>query len=176
MSAHRNSVKPNFQTGDYPTQAQFYDWLDWTVFDDEFDDLWWGQIIAATLGNTFTPGVGTIGPTDTVFTALEKIIGNQSVPLTSPILLSAGTNAAYTVANTTILNYSTLQEVTFKAHIDCIDNATVNFNGKGALTMKISIGTNVLTGYITNGLIVKGVIDGSDFKIISVTPNMALIF
>lgn len=33
MPTHKDSVKPWFETGDYPTQAQFYqmfDWLRWT--------------------------------------------------------------------------------------------------------------------------------------------------
>lgn len=35
MSAKRDLIKTYFETGDTPTQAQFYEWLDAIVFDDE---------------------------------------------------------------------------------------------------------------------------------------------
>lgn len=40
--ANIDSVKPWFETGDFPTQAQFYQWMDWLRWKDEtiaFSDL-----------------------------------------------------------------------------------------------------------------------------------------
>lgn len=33
--ANKDTVKPWFETGDYPTQAQFWQWMDWLRWKDE---------------------------------------------------------------------------------------------------------------------------------------------
>lgn len=88
MSAQRDALKLFFQTGDVPTQSQFYQWLDDTIFADEFSDLWFSNLDSVLLTGLNVAGSANTIPTttDTVFTAIEKmakLLTDISSPLDS---------------------------------------------------------------------------------------------
>lgn len=70
-SATRIAVKNYFETGDIPTQAQFYQWLDGAVFIDELAEL--AELLPLT---NFVKAPGTVTPSDTYLTAINKLVGN----------------------------------------------------------------------------------------------------
>lgn len=112
-SAHRASVKPNFQTGDIPTQPQFYQWMDWIIFDDEYNDYYNTALSFQPLTG-FSASPGTVTNTDSVFSALQKLQGNfntlttgfipitgtaSGVPITGPLQYGGSNGSSAFVSN-----------------------------------------------------------------------------
>lgn len=71
----RSIIKTYYQTGDIPTQAQFYEWLDDVIFSDEFSGVWFSSLQSQPLTG-YVASSGNISSSDTVFSALQKISGN----------------------------------------------------------------------------------------------------
>ena len=89
--------------------------------------------------------------------------------LTPVIGYTTGGTVNYLCSLSQIANYSSLQRVDLVFNSNCAANATINFNGLGALQLKRFNNQNVKSGdIITNG-IYSGYINGTNFVILTVT-------
>jgi hypothetical protein len=132
----RASVKPNFITGDHPTQAQFYDLFDSTVFQD-----------SAAIYYAKDRGIVADGTTNNL-TALNTLIQTVGTSGGGVIVLPAGTIVLYnTVAPT---SYYDKPRVLIQ-----YSNVWLKGAGKGATTLKF-LGTGGTNPQTTWDLISDG--------------------
>lgn len=82
-------------------------------------------------------------------------------------LVSTGTGSAYDIAYPAAFSYSTGITITFRAHVACNANPTLNINGLGALTIKKNVSTNLVFGDIVLNQYVTVIYDGTNFQLTS---------
>lgn len=143
---------------------------------DLFNDIFVSYANVIDGGNVFQSPIG-YSSQPTLIDPLS-FVNVGFIPTTAliKIIQTTGTGSAYVLAQPLILNYNDLIQVTFKVHAANIGSSTIKFNTLANLNMKLFDGKVIKDDYLTNGMIVTGIIDGSDFKITSTTANLATIF
>lgn len=121
--AYRDTVKPWFQTGDKPTQAQFYQLFDYLFFKDEgitMADV--AGLVAALAGKASQAVFDDFQKGELIETSADVIYAQGANTLIEKIIIIPGADAAITIGTT-----NGGEEIMVSTNIEVTDYGTYPF-------------------------------------------------